>query len=380
MFKATSTRTRPSVTLMCNGIAATQMSARWVIVDACSIILSHTSPLTLLQSCLLFSLQLPFPHKDENTCDGGTVYGDEFCLCSTTVVETAAHSSLPSRAQVLDLAVGAHDPAMFDFDATEDYTQVASSNDGTIDEVVAYKKGSEADYSKETVFRVFKDEYSSEYIYLKNVESIVRVCDGKFSFRNSPTFYDIADPELISAYQEVEAYIDYVHNHPSAPPFVCDSLLKHFGYSNPSPQHVLACSTAFKSGRFTLGTQTFGDGKRGNLAAISASIVLSDDALSPTVDLDPTAGGLKSPLLKLTQAMRSFKLTRALHHRRTDAYVANDALFGESPYGIPDQFSFFNPFNLPAGAHAESYVSITSSSFDLPSMTFRFLTRCFSRS
>lgn len=186
----------------------------------------------------------------------------------------------------------------------------------------------------------------------------------QFGFRNSPTFYDIADPELVSAYQETEAYIDYVHNHASAPPFVCTSLLKHFGYSNPSPRHTLACSEAFKSGVFsftnpedTNDSVSFGvAGQRGNLAAVAASIVLSDDALTATADVDPAAGAIKSPLLKITQAMRSFKLTWTLHHRRIDGFFSA-GLFGEGPYDVPDQFSFYDPFHMPAGAHREAFVS-----------------------
>ena len=96
-----------------------------------------------------------------------------------------------------------------------------------------------------------------------------------------------------------------------------------------------------------------GDGRRGNLAAVAASIVLYKDAISPTADLDPASGGVKSPLLKLMQVMRGFKLERSLHHRRTDGLLGPwiQESFGESPYGIPNQFSFYTIDFLPAGAH-----------------------------
>ena len=293
---------------------------------------------------------LDHPHFAENECDGGTIQG-EFCLCDTTLEETVAHSSLPNRDEVLQLKVGAFDPTMYEYN-----TLVESSDPA---DVSVYTK--ENDYSIDTVFRIV---HNSKHVFFKNMISVVEVCNGLFKFRNSPTFYDIADPQLISAYQETEAYIDYVHNHASAPPFVCSSLLKHFGYSNPSPNHVLACSNAFKAGTFNFANPEdandavpFGvAGQRGNLAAVAASIVLHDDALSAALDLDPAAGGTKSPLLKLTQTIRSFKLTRTLHHRRTDGLL-RAGVFGEGPYDIPDQFSFYSPFFLPAGAHQESSVS-----------------------
>ena len=238
---------------------------------------------------------MPYPNFAANSCDGGqsitTAEGD-FCLCNTTLNETVAYSELPTRAQVLNLQVGAWDPSMFD---ENEYTLVGPELSGSED-VTVYKRLNEADYSTETVFRVVKDDFTGDFIFLKNIVSQVIVCDGAFSFRNSPSYYDIAEAELVNAYHETEAYLDYVHNHPNTPPFVCKLLLKHFGYSNPSLSHVLSCSTAFKLGyhRFTnpsdaSDTLTFGvAGQRGNLNAIVASMVLHDDALAAVVDLDPT--------------------------------------------------------------------------------------------
>ena len=327
--------------------------------------------------------KLAYPSVVDNGCDGGIVYENDFCLCDSTVQEDTAFTTKPTRAEVLTLKVGAHDPAMFDAGV---YTLVGSELSGT-DDVTVYKKSSEADYSPDTIFRVFKDDSSGDYIFLKNIVSIVKVCNQDlFSFRNSPTFYNIANPELVNAYQETDAYIDHVYNHPNTPPFVCMKLLKQFGYSNPSPkEQVLVCSNAFKSGIHTYTkaggeVMTFGvAGERGNLAAVVASIVLSDVALSPTADLDVSGGGVKSPQLRLTQVLRSFELTRTLHHRRIDGFI-NTGKMGEGIYEIPNrestmlhslfmsifahdasvcifscnivaEFGFYSAFYKPAGAH-----------------------------
>lgn len=271
-----------------------------------------------------------YPNAAENECGGGTIDGD-YCLCTSTVVDSAVFTSLPTREDVLDqLKVGAFDPAMYD-----QYNLFQGPTDG----VAAYKVSTENDYTKLTIFRV-TEEHTGNFLYFKNVQSTVQVCGGTtFTFRNSPTFFDIVDPELVSAYQEMEGYIDYVHKHPSTPPFVCKSLMKHLGYSNPTPAAVFACSTAFKAGSFTFtntdnSVLSYGvSGQRGNLAAVVSSIILSPDALSPTTDMDPAGGGIKSPLLKLFQVMRSFKLTRTLHHRRTDI-LFRPSVIGEAPYEI----------------------------------------------
>lgn len=265
--------------------------------------------------------KLEYPHVTDNACDGGTVV-DDYCSCITMLEETAVFSDLPTREQVLsDLNVGAFDPVMFD---NGDYKTVVETGDPN--GVSVYADSSMPDYSTETIFRI-KDEHS-DYIFLKNVQSTVKVCNGAFSFRNSPTFFDIVNPELISAYQETDAYMSHVSYHDSGPPFVCKSLFKHFGHSNPSPAQVLECSNAYKTGVYTwLNPEnsseflSIGNGKRGSLGAIAASIALSRDSISPTLDGDFSSGGLKEPLLKLMQVMRGFEFQRALHHRRTDGLL-----------------------------------------------------------
>ncbi|KAL7542381.1 hypothetical protein ACHAXR_012259 [Thalassiosira sp. AJA248-18] len=303
--------------------------------------------------------KMEYPNPGDNDCDGGIIIEDS-CLCSTTVDETTVFSSTPTREKVLsELSVGAFDPTMF---GDTGYTTLSESSD--FNEVSVYSKNSMADFSTETVFRVM-DSHSKNYLYLKNIRSVVRVCNGAFSFRNSPTFFDIVDPEIISAYHETDAYLDFVHNHDNTPPFVCKALIKLFGYSNASPMHIKACSTAFKAGSFTFTnpndsteTLSYGDGHRGNLAAVAASIVLNNDAISPAADLDPSGGGIKSPLLKLMQVMRGLELKRSPHHRRTDGLISVEAQesIGETPYGNPGTFSFYGPDFSPAGPHREAHL------------------------
>jgi len=295
---------------------------------------------------------LEYPSIAENSCDGGSIDG-EYCLCNITLEETTVFTSLPTREEVLaKLHVGAFDPSIYE---NEVYTVVTETNDSK--GVSVYSKGS-IHYSSETIFRI-KDEYSNAFAFYKNIRSIVKVCDGTFSFRTPPTFYDIVNPELISAYQELDAYMDHVFNHDNSPPFTCKALLKHFGFSNPSPSQVFVCSQAFKTGIFVWTSPdnpgevfSYGNGRRGCLRAIAASILLSQESVSSTVDLDPSSGGIKEPLLKLTHLMRGLGFKRSLHHRRTDGMFSGTV--GQSPYGIPDQFSFFSPDYSPGGAHKDS--------------------------
>lgn len=300
--------------------------------------------------------QKSYPTSDNGCGSSGEQLEGGFCLCDTTVVETAVFESEPSRSQVLEqLHIGAFDPITFDQGEYE--VLFESSN------LMAYAKSGEGAYSKHTIFRVVPDEFiSSEYIFLRNMISAVEVCQGEYTFRNSPSYYDATNPELLAATHEVDTYLDHIHDNPNTPPSVCKMLIKYFGYNNPRTEQVAHCSEAFKSGIFEFKTNdgadpiSYGDSRRGNLAAVAASIVLSDDALSPAADADPSGGGLKSPLLKLLQVMRSLGLERLSHHRRTDGYVNQWIMeaFGESQYEIPNQFSFYSLDFLPAGRHREA--------------------------
>ena len=135
--------------------------------------------------------------------------------------------------------------------------------------------------------------------------------------------------------------MDHVDGHDNTPPFICLTLSKHFGYSNPSPDHIIGCSDAYKAGVFTWTdpkdpsvTLSFGSGSRGDLKAVSASILLSRDALSPTLDNDPSNGGLKEPLHKLMQIIRGLEFIRSPSHRRTERLIAKNAqdAIGQVPY------------------------------------------------
>jgi hypothetical protein len=300
--------------------------------------------------------KLEYPHVTDNACDGGTISG-EFCVCDTTVTTSTVFKALPSRDSVLsDLFIGAFDPTvMYD----EYIVLVESTAD---DGVSVYKKSSSDDYTEDTIFRI-KDTYTGKYSFYKNTDSTVSVCNGSFFFRNPPTFYDVVDPQLVSAYHEVDAYLDYVDRHKNTPPFVCMSLSKHFGYSNPSPQHVLGCSNAYISGVFSWINPnnasdiiSFGTGERGDLRAVSASILLNSDALSATLDSDPSFGGLKEPVHKIMQMMRGLSFVRSFSHRRTERLISKIAqdILGQAPYGTPDQFSFFSPDYSPPGSHIEA--------------------------
>lgn len=101
---------------------------------------------------------------------------------------------------------------------------------------------------------------------------------------------------------------------------------------------MLGCSEAFKTGVYTFVHDSeelvFGSlGERGNLKAVTASIVLSNEALSVEADLDPNGGTVISPLLRLMHLSRSFSLTKSDHQRLTAGFLeAGFNAIVEGPY------------------------------------------------
>jgi uncharacterized protein (DUF1800 family) len=71
---------------------------------------------------------------------------------------------------------------------------------------------------------------------------------------------------------------------------------------NPSPRYIDVVVNAFRTGHFQATTYS---GAYGDLGAAVAAILLDREARSATLDLDPTHGGLREPLVKLTSLMRS---------------------------------------------------------------------------
>ena len=126
---------------------------------------------------------------------------------------------------------------------------------------------------------------------------------------------------------------------------------QRFGISNPSPRYITVLAKAFREGEYKdndSGT-VFGTGVYGDLAAMTAAMLLDREARSVVLDADPAHGSLLEPLLKV------IRLMRALEYKRDSGdYFAefNDDLItkiGQAPYALPDVFSFFLPEFVPRG-------------------------------
>jgi uncharacterized protein (DUF1800 family) len=135
--------------------------------------------------------------------------------------------------------------------------------------------------------------------------------------------------------------------HPNMAPFIGRRLIQHLVTSNPSPGYIARVSAAFTTGRY-VGVQTsFGTGRRGDLAATVAAILLDPEARATPVN--PGAGKLREPVLMFTGVIRAL-----------NGISDGDALGGwwgaalnEHVFRAPSVFNFFPPNSPVPGADIE---------------------------
>jgi uncharacterized protein (DUF1800 family) len=110
------------------------------------------------------------------------------------------------------------------------------SNTGEIG--VWHKNGN---YDKETIFSV---TYRGKETFLKNVLSTVSISGAtQYSFRNPPSFINVAYREPRDAMYESEAILENYFYHDNVAPFLALRLIQRFGISNPSPQYIERVAT-----------------------------------------------------------------------------------------------------------------------------------------
>mmetsp|Transcript_8963 Transcript_8963/g.10761 ORF Transcript_8963/g.10761 Transcript_8963/m.10761 type:complete len:2332 (-) Transcript_8963:118-7113(-) len=286
-----------------------------------------------------------YPSVDMNSCnneyDGCSIHGDT-CYCKTEIISSPVFIyEIPTIHDIeTKLRIGAFDPSLYDNDEYVECTTISNDN------VTIYVKTSlsssciNLDFNIDVIFEI-KDQTDESLFYL-NLESIVQVGNGAYEFRNPPMMISVLEPTVRDAQYEVEAVFDHLMGHPNTPPFVAYRMIQRFVSSNPSPRYVKAVARAFKIGTY----QGYGTGKRGDLAATIAAVLLDQEARSTTLLHDPNHGQLREPLIKLIHFMRAMEFKQSFGHPEL---FLNAMDFAQSPYAQPSVFNFFLPEYQPSG-------------------------------
>ena len=145
-----------------------------------------------------------------------------------------------------------------------------------------------------------------------------------------------------SAEQDLASALGIIFNHPNVGPFVAKQMIEHLVTSNPSPAYVQRVATAFNTGTFN----SYGSGKRGDMQAMVAAILLDAEARrgDNPATVVVTDGKLREPVVLIASIARAF-------HAKTDA--GGLAQWGSSMsqriFNPPTVFNFFPPVNPIAG-------------------------------
>ena len=268
-----------------------------------------------------------------NNCGMGTcqLLGDS-CICNTDIVETTVFISMPEDADTIlsELHIGSFSPETFDIGTFNDPIDNGS--------VKAYlrKNGT---FDEKTIFEI---EVNKKKQFFRNIRSFVRIVDESsqptsFSFRNPPHFMSMVEAEARDAHYETDAVLDDYFYHPNTAPFLATYFIQRFGNSNPSPRYVKTVATAFKDGIYL---DQFGRGQYGDLGAMVAAILLDREARSNVLNLDPSTGSLREPLLKLIAFMRSMELEAFAEYPEI-SLTGVSGKTGQMAHQIQTVFSFF---------------------------------------
>ena len=160
--------------------------------------------------------------------------------------------------------------------------------------------------------------------------------------RGAKTLLGQAIPAGQTAEQDLASALGIIFNHPNVGPFVARQMIEHLVTSNPSPGYVQRVAQAFNSGSFN----GYGSGKRGDMQAVIAAILLDAEARQGDSSGTSVAtdGKLREPVIMIVSTVRAF-------HGKTDAAgFSNDGDdMSQNIFYPPTVFNFFPPVNPIAG-------------------------------
>jgi uncharacterized protein (DUF1800 family) len=145
--------------------------------------------------------------------------------------------------------------------------------------------------------------------------------------------------------QALENVLDSVMAHPNIAPFISKQLISFLVTSNPTPAYVGRVAAAFNAGS----SNGFGAGRKGDLAATVAAVLMDSEARGASAAATPAFGKLREPALYMISALRALNGT-------TDGFAFSaDWMFGgamgQTPFQAPSVFNFYPPdYPLPGNA------------------------------
>ncbi len=151
-----------------------------------------------------------------------------------------------------------------------------------------------------------------------------------------------ADPD-----GDLRVALDELASHPNVGPFIGRQLIQRLVTSNPTPAYLARVAQAFDAGRFTSGLWSAGTGRRGDLRATLAAILLDREARTAARLADPAFGKIREPILRVAHWMRAFNARSASGNFLLGVTDDPATSLGQSAMRSPSVFNFYRPGYVP---------------------------------
>ena len=171
--------------------------------------------------------------------------------------------------------------------------------------------------------------------------------------QSAKTFLGLTIPENTSAADSITLALDQLMSVASVGPLLSRQLIQRFTTSNASAGYISRVTQVFNDGRYTLPNGiAVGDGRRGDLKATIAAILLDTENLAP--EAPNTFGKLREPVLRFTQWARAFNAGTVTPEYTLELYELSSAsTYGQGlaqhPFRAPSVFNFYRPGYVPPG-------------------------------
>jgi uncharacterized protein (DUF1800 family) len=164
-------------------------------------------------------------------------------------------------------------------------------------------------------------------------------------------FLDTVIAAGTGAEESIDQALDAIFAHPNLGPFIGRQLIQRFVTSAPTPAYVGRVAAAFDAGTYAMPSgDRVGSGRRGDLQASIAAVLLDPEARQEAPRERTTFGKLREPVLRFTHWARAFEVNSADASNELVLRNAGSAqLLGQHPYRSPSVFNFYRPGYIAPG-------------------------------
>jgi uncharacterized protein (DUF1800 family) len=197
--------------------------------------------------------------------------------------------------------------------------------------------------------------------------------DERYHSTEEKSFLGMTIPADTQAQQSIDLALTHIMAQPSVAPFISRQLIQRLVTSHPSPEYIERVANAFENGVYTLPNgQQVGTGKKGDLRATVAAILMDSQATSTDTLQEPTFGKVREPIIRFVHWARAFNASEILPEFMPKLWDVKDSnQLGQHPYRSPSVFNFFRPgYQAPGSVSGEA--GMTAPELQLVSATSLF--------